>query len=755
MVCMFSTSALRRQEIDYLKLKGYEVTTMTFSEFFLSDKTLRISVFSENIVRVHVSGKFEPTLFERYGIFGEPSENGEKLEHGVRSGHLKVRFDGNGIVIENPQQSRRMDFSGDIAADSGWYNEKLNHFRPDSSRILGDDAKRAINTLDFERDPKCVTMTVLNGEKFYGLGTGNSEDLILNGGTYLQRVIYQDGEIPIPFLMSENIGILCGATIWHGIDVCNRRESEVGWFLPDGELDFFIFGGMSLKENLRLFTQLTGRPALLPKWAYGLTYIEQHRADQFEVMRNAATFREKMIPCDMISLEPGWMEAPYDFSKKKMWNIEKFYICDWMRRDRPGEQMFTAALKRYGFKVALWLSCHHDFTADEENRAGNRTDFGIEPWYNGLKQLVNDGAAAFKMDPCRIVDGANEQRIYANGLGEPVMHNLMQTLYQKQMNQGYREHTGLRPMHHFCGGYTGTAQYGATTTGDSGGGRKTMVWALNCGLSGLSNITCDMDIFSLQAMHYCFFTAWCQLDGWSGFYLPWWSGDNSEECFTFYDRNRYALLPYIYSAAIESNLTGMPVVRAMPLEFSDPETENSVSQFMFGSELLVGAFTDNVWLPKNNVWIDFWSGEEFEGGRYVEGTTPENRGGPLFIRGGAVIPTQPERQFTSCVDEPILNLKIYPHGSSEYTLWEDDGLSLSEDKAKTVFAIETEDQSIQLRLGGRTGSFEGMGQRSYNVAVRSPAPKGVSSDGKKQEFSYEDGFVKFAVQDGAKVIIKL
>jgi len=729
---------------------------LIYNDFALSGKTLRLSVFAENIVRVRVSKKFEQTLFERYGIFKESDEIGEKTQSGVKAGQLGVSFDGQKIIISKGGGIRyEINFSKDIAADSKWYNEQLNRFRPDSQRILGDDAKRTINTVDFEKDPKSLTMKTLHGERFYGLGTGNHEDLILNGRTYLQRVVYATSEIPIPFVMSENIGVLCAATIWHGIDICNRNENEIGWFLPDGEIDFYIFGGDSLKENLRLFTRLTGRSALLPKWAYGLTFIDQYKADQFEVMRNAADFRKKKLPCDMISLEPGWMETEYDFSTKKKWDVDKFYICDWMRHDEPGKQMFTAALKRYGFKLALWLCCQHDFTADEETRAGNPTDFGIEPWYLHLRQFVNDGAAAFKMDPCRIVDGANEQRVYANGRGEPEMHNLMQTLYQKQMYYGISEHTKQRPMHHFCGGFTGTAQYGAATTGDSGGGHKTMVWVLNCGLSGLSNITCDMDIFSPQTLHYCFFTAWCQLNSWSGFRQPWWAGDDNEECFAFYDRNRYALLPYIYSAAIESNMTGLPVVRAMPLEFSDTEVENTVAQFMFGKELLVGAFTDKVWLPRNEVWIDFWSGKEYQGGQWVEGTTPENRGGPLFIRGGAIIPTQPERQFTSCKDEPVLNLKIYPCKTSEYTLWEDDGLSLSETRAKTVFSVEAGAKTIKLKLGPRTGSFEGMCIRMYNLTVRCDCAKEVLIGGRPQSFSCESGFIKFAARDGDEITIKL
>ncbi len=74
---------------------------MFFTDFSLGGKTLRLSVYAENIIRVRVSKSFELSLFERYKVFKEPEETGEKTANGVRTGRLDVAFDGADLVIAN------------------------------------------------------------------------------------------------------------------------------------------------------------------------------------------------------------------------------------------------------------------------------------------------------------------------------------------------------------------------------------------------------------------------------------------------------------------------------------------------------------------------------------------------------------------------------------------------------------------------------------------------------------------------------
>jgi alpha-glucosidase (family GH31 glycosyl hydrolase) len=136
-------------------------------------------------------------------------------------------------------------------------------------------------------------------------------------------------------------------------------------------------------------------------------------------------------------------------------------------------------------------------------------------------------------------------------------------------------------------------------------------------MSGVSNTTCDMNIFDTNGIHYAFFTGWCQLNSWAGFEHPWWAGEKHCNLFKFYDTMRYALMPYIYSHSIEANMTGTPICRALPLMFDDVFANNIVSEYMFGDNILVGAFSDKVYLPEGSVWYDAWTGKYYEGGEDV------------------------------------------------------------------------------------------------------------------------------------------
>ena len=734
-------------------------------------KTLLIQAYSSNVVRVRFGSDLKESYFERYSIFTPPDDHaGEVLEGGVRTGVLSVYRDNNGVIIETPRVKRSISFNpGGIHEQTDYFIRELGGLRPEEKQIVGDETKTEAKRADFIRDPKCLTLST-SGETFYGLGESNVDRLVLNGKTYLQRVIYTKSEVVIPYVMTKaGYAVSLNTTFWHGVDVAKKDPGEITWFLPDGEIDFFIYAGDTLPELLERFTYVTGRCMVLPKWAYGLMFIDQYNADQFEVMRDASSFREKRIPCDSFSLEPGWMAKRYDFSTEKKWNTDRFYVCDWMRRTEPEfeahsprDRLFSTALSRYGFKLLLWLCCRYDFTAHQENRAGNRTDFGFEPWFEHLKSFVCDGARGFKLDPCKVIDSADETRIYANGAGEAEMHSLQTTLYGKEMYEGYSEYTHLRPMHHLSGGYTSIQKYSACTTGDSGGRYKTLVWILNCGLSGVSNITCDMDIFAKHTIHYCFFTAWCELDSWSGYSHPWWAGDENERIFTFYDRLRYHILPYVYSAALTAHLTGLPVVRALPLEFDEEEAQNATTEYLFGDSYLVGAFSDTVYLPHGEKWVDAWNHRLYEGGQTLPSEVPEDRGGPLFIRVGAIIPTQADKLFTDCADDEHLTLDVCPAADCDrtYTFYEDDGKTqkyLDGEIASTRIRLGRKGARVTLEVSKRTGNFDGMRpNRRYTVkALTLTEAKQVLADGKEIPFTYENDKVCFDMGQAHEAVILL
>ncbi len=732
-------------------------------ETALADKALQISVYAENIIRIRVSENFEPTLFERYNIYRKPEETGEALINGVRTGKLSACYRDGKIYFSSDKFERSIDLDNSMVCEVKEYmNERLNAFHDEHVVIIGSEDEEQLEqkTKEFQVDPKYITVKTEN-DIFYGLGESNTDRLILNGKTYRERVVYQKYEIPIPYLMTPSgYGILANTSFWHGIDVCEQKSDEIVWYLPQGDIDFMIFAGDNMRALLERYTYVVGRPALLPKWAYGLTFIELCQATQFDVMNDAERFRTHGIPCSAISLEPGWTVRRYDFSTEKEWNRDRYYVNDWARSDKPNPSFFSAALKRTGFRLHAWMCCQFDFSANEERLVGN-TDCApeIPAFFDHLKQFCNDGIDSYKVDPCRMVDTSDETKIYANGRGEPEMHSLLQTLVVKEMYNGAKNHRGnIRPMHHYCGGYTGTGAFTATSTGDTGGGLNTLAWTLNCGMSGMSNMTCDMNIFDTAGIHYAFFTGWCQLNSWAGFEHPWWAGEKHYNFFKFYDKMRYALMPYIYSHSIEANMTGTPICRALPLIFDDVLASNTVSEYMFGDNILVGAFTNKMYLPQGNIWFDAWTGKCYEGGQEITVDVPENRGGPLFIRGGAIIPTEEPKQYEDDVNTPNLILNLYPFGKSEYTLYEDDGVTFDYEKgarAVTKFTMAENRDGCTVTIGEREGSFGGMtNARTYTANVKlDRAPAAVKVDGKSVGCVYENGFAKFQIGTGKNIEI--
>jgi len=291
------------------------------------------------------------------------------------------------------------------------------------------------------------------------------------------------------------------------------------------------------------------------------------------------------------------------------------------------------------------------------------------------------------------------------------------------MSLGFREHTGRRAMIYSSGGYTGIQKYSATWAGDTGGGPKPLASMLNHGLSGHSNTSCDMDVFTPAGIHFGFLMPWPQLCSWAYWRHPWLLGDKLLPIFKFYARLRYRLLPYIYSMAHAASRTGMPMMRSMNLMFpDDSKCDNCMQQYMFGDSFLVGAFTDQIYLPEGH-WIDYWTGEIHEGKQELVCQVPEDRGGPLFIRAGAIFPHWPDMDYTGHKPVDTIDLHVYPEGESSFTLYEDDGVTYDYLKgavAVTEISLHATEHEVTLVIAPRAGHYEGMPRkRSFDIRMHS------------------------------------
>jgi alpha-glucosidase (family GH31 glycosyl hydrolase) len=478
-------------------------------------------------------------------------------------------------------------------------------------------------------------------------------------------------------------------------------------------------------------------------------------SDEFVVLDTARRFRDYGIPIDGMELEPNWMKQNYDNTTKKQWNTNRFYMEDWILGKGGRNQTFIGALDRMGYKLHLWLTSDYDLSPEAERQYrvtqgdNSRHDGDPEPWFDHLKKFIDDGVVAWKMDPANWVDKIDPHRMYANGRTAYEMHNLNSVLGMKQMEEGQRAYTGKRAMLQHSGGYAGMQHWSANTVGDILGGPDGMVWMLNSGLSGYSNVAGDIWVHRPASYPWChcsdgdptpywpdgaglhlgFLSAWSLLDGWAFNDQPWYAGNKIEPMVKMYAKLRYSLMPYIYSAAHKANESGMPIMRAMPLAYpGDANLQDVIREYMFGDSLLVTVYTKKAIFPAGR-WIDYWTGKEYQGPSQIDYEIPEGHGGGLFVKAGAIIPYWPEMNYVGERPVDTLALHVYPEGSTRFTLAEDDGLSLAYETgsiARTEIESIANHDGLTLHIAPRVGSYEGMpATRRFTVFVHTALPRQV------------------------------
>jgi alpha-D-xyloside xylohydrolase len=160
-----------------------------------------------------------------------------------------------------------------------------------------------------------------------------------------------------------------------------------------------------------------------------------------------------------------------------------------------------------------------------------------------------------------------------------------------------------------------------------------------------------------------------------------------------YIRLRYSLLPYNYSNAHLAYSTGMPMARAMFLEFPNEATAwTKDQQYMWGHEMLVapncvgtggsGATMVPVWLPPGD-WYNYWTEEKVAGNKDITASDPTGSQIPLFIRAGAVIPMYPVCLGTKFLHRDTLIVHAYTGANGTFALYEDDGVSVKYRKGES------------------------------------------------------------------------
>lgn len=186
----------------------------------------------------------------------------------------------------------------------------------------------------------------------------------------------------------------------------------------------------------------------------------------------------------------------------------------------------------------------------------------------------------------------------------------------------------------------------------------------------------------------------------------WAYGKQAEPILAKYLKLRYQLLPYTYSLAYNSYLTGAPYTRALFMDFpNDPSAADVPDEYMYGPAFLVapvteqGATSRKVYLPAGTAWYNYWTGERLEGNQTVTVSAPIDTL-PLFVRAGSIVPLG-ETIESASRPQAIATLKVYPGADANFTLYDDDGTTYAYEKGSGRIAqLHWNDRTHKITYSG-------------------------------------------------------
>lgn len=485
---------------------------------------------------------------------------------------------------------------------------------------------------------------------------------------------------PIPFFMS-NRGY--GMFMHTSAPVtCDFGATYIGlnkMFMGDENLDLFVFFGEP-KDILDEYTDLVGKPGMPPLWSFGtwmsrITYFSEKEG--YDV---AANIRKNKYPCDVIHFDTGWFDVDwqcdYKFSENRFQNPQQmlkdlrsqgFHVCLWqLPYFTPKNRYFSELIEKDMYvKNGNGELPYEDVVLDFSNPETVK-------WYQDkLAGLLNIGVSAIKVD---FGEAAPLNGIYASGKSGWYEHNLYPVRYDMAVSEITKKLHNENIMWARAA-WAGSQRYPLHWGGDAAttntGLLGTLRAGLSFGLSGFSFWSHDMGGFvkSTPEDLYCrwipfgFLTSHTRAHG-APPTEPWlYDSKLVQDVFRKSAEMKYRLMPYVYAQAKECTEKGLPMLRALFVEFpDDPGAWKVDDEYLFGSQILVAPLLESgmtgrtVYLPEGK-WIDYQTEKVYEGGwhRIEAGSLPII----MLVRDGSVLPHLKLAQSTAEMDWSKMSLKVY------------------------------------------------------------------------------------------------
>ncbi|HYN97598.1 MAG TPA: alpha-xylosidase [Pilimelia sp.] len=512
------------------------------------------------------------------------------------------------------------------------------------------------------------------GDLVYGLGerfgplvrNGQGVDVWnADGGTSSEQA-YKN----VPFVLTTaGYGIFVNHPGRVSFEVASEAVSRVQFSVAGQALEYLLIYGPTPKEILRKYTALTGRPALPPAWSFGLWLSTSFTTsyDEATVSEFVDGMAARDLPLSVFHFDCFWMR--------------ELHWCDfeWDPRTFPDPTGMLARLKARRLRVCVWINPYiaqrSPLFAEGHAKGyllrrpngdtwqGNEWQPGMAlvdftnpqaaQWYAGkLDALLEQGVDCFKTD---FGERIPTDVVYADGSDPERMHNYYTYLYNQTVFDVLRKRRGDGEAVVFArSATTGSQKFPVHWGGDCESTYPAMAESLRGGLSlGLSGFgywshdiggfegTPDAAVFK-RWIAFGLLSSHSRLHGSSSYRVPWLFDDEAVDVLRHFTRLKARLMPYLYRAAWQAHTGGIPVMRAMVLEFpDDPACRYLERQYMLGDDLLVApVFTDDgtvdYYVPAGT-WTHLLTGERVTGPRWVR----ERHGFdsvPLLVRPGAVLP---------------------------------------------------------------------------------------------------------------------
>lgn len=598
-------------------------------------------------------------------------------------------------------------------------------------------------------------------EHFTGLGHGyyaraNSIDLkgqVINRNYGAEPI--EQAPLLVPFYMSnKGYGIFLNSTFPNQFKFAadNEYSFAIDSLGFTAQMDYFFIAGPELTTVLDQYTQLTGRPRLPQKAMFGLQLSDKGHDHNSTTPSDEKWWRQKITehrqagyPLDHVINDNRWRAAGGKRCESKIaWDDQRY----------PDPASYHQWLKEHGLVITLdfnrciaqysdgWqTSFNVPETGNIEfpNSAPDLTNAEFRQWFwqvfhtNALKPDQNYPGDALWIDEFDEQGHAPKEMILANGRSSGEMRNYWFFLIANALvAEGWdKANLNKRPFVWVRGMTAGAQRYATLWSGDIYPNYQDMAGQVRgmqlAGLSGFpywghdaggfydwqAGVGPDETMYQRWALAFGSFAPIWKPHGMGQSRWPLDRNSASQETAIKYSQLRYRFMPYLYSAAKEAALTGIPMTRAMLLDYQHNELAWQFDlQYMWGKNLLVAPVTQDsghksVWLPPGQ-WYDFFTNEVLSGDRIIS-VQPAIDQQPTYVKAGAIIPERDFALSTAFIDKQRLILNVYAGADGEFTLLEDDDVTEAHRTGNHTLTtqIRYSDKTKTLIILPAKGGYEG------------------------------------------------